>query len=74
MSPARTSFLLALGAALASVALPGCDVLEDTMNGPAVPPGGPPAPGFATDMVNAHNARVSPDVDADASGAALEVR
>ena len=46
MSPVRPSFLLALGAALASVALPGCDLLEDAMNGPAVPQGGPPPPGF----------------------------
>jgi pathogenesis-related protein 1 len=56
MSPARPSLLLALGAALATVALPGCDVLEDAINGPKPPPGGPPPPGFATDMVNAHNA------------------
>jgi pathogenesis-related protein 1 len=56
MSPARPSLLLALGAALASVALPGCDLLEDAIDGPKIPPGGPPPPGFATDMVNAHNA------------------
>jgi hypothetical protein len=56
MSPARPSFLLALGAALAGVALSGCDVLQDAMNDAMVPAGGPPPPGFATDMVNAHNA------------------
>ncbi len=45
--------LLPVAALLASLSLQGCNPFEDRTN---VPPGGPPPAGFATDMVNAHDA------------------
>ncbi len=52
MTLARPWFPLPLAALLASLAISGCNPFEKT----TVPEGGPPPPGFATDMVNAQNA------------------
>jgi hypothetical protein len=59
MTPPRPSVrfpLAALPGVLASLALGGCGPIEDAFKAPIVPSGEPPPAGFATEMVDAHDA------------------
>lgn len=58
MSPASRapSALVRSAALLGALLLAGCELLDADDPGPDVPPGGPPPAGFATEMVDSHDA------------------